>query len=50
MEPPSTQEMGSRNNFSAGEDEQDKIVNECCSCFYDCLESLFDFLCCSYLC
>ncbi|RZC45226.1 hypothetical protein C5167_010869 [Papaver somniferum] len=46
MEPPRTQGM---NISAAGEDEQDKIINECCSCCYDCTDSCFDFLCC-YLC
>ncbi|KAL0543056.1 hypothetical protein IC582_018143 [Cucumis melo] len=28
------------------EDDQDKAVNECCSCCYDCSESWFDYFCC----
>ncbi|CAL5020751.1 unnamed protein product [Urochloa decumbens] len=41
MDPPSSQVM------SATEDFQDKTVDECCSCCYDCCSSILDFLCCS---
>uniref|UniRef100_A0A804PLE3 Uncharacterized protein n=2 Tax=Zea mays TaxID=4577 RepID=A0A804PLE3_MAIZE len=41
MEPPSAQAM------SATDDFQDKAVDECCSCCYDCCSSILDFLCCS---
>ncbi|CAN6232559.1 unnamed protein product, partial [Urochloa humidicola] len=41
MDPPSSQVM------SATDDFQDKTVDECCSCCYDCCSSILDFLCCS---
>ncbi|KAH7690863.1 hypothetical protein IHE45_02G077600 [Dioscorea alata] len=44
MEAPSSQAM------SISEDTQDKVVDECCSCCYDCLESFFYYLCCDFLC
>ncbi|KAL9340941.1 hypothetical protein Peur_029714 [Populus x canadensis] len=49
MEPPAT--MAIDRDYHAGEDdEQEKAVNECCSCCYDCSESCFDYLCCFNLC
>ncbi|KAJ9170732.1 hypothetical protein P3X46_018820 [Hevea brasiliensis] len=48
MEPPAAQAI--ERNYQAGEDEQDKVINECCSCCYDCTENCFDYLCCYNLC
>ncbi|KAK8566252.1 hypothetical protein V6N13_021325 [Hibiscus sabdariffa] len=51
MEPPATQSIeDSTKSFQVEEDEQDKAVDECCSCCYDCTDSIFDYLCCSNLC
>ncbi|EOX91334.1 Uncharacterized protein TCM_000563 [Theobroma cacao] len=51
MEAPATQSIEtSTNNFQVEEDEQDKAVDECCSCCYDCTETCFDYLCCFNLC
>ncbi|KMT09356.1 hypothetical protein BVRB_6g134500 [Beta vulgaris subsp. vulgaris] len=36
MEAPSNQNM----------DREDKVVDQCCSCCYDCFQDLLDFLCC----
>ncbi|KAK4584530.1 hypothetical protein RGQ29_022304 [Quercus rubra] len=48
MEPPPPQAIETSNkDFQAGQDEQDKVVDECCSCCYDCTESFFDFLFCN---
>ncbi|CAB4287462.1 unnamed protein product [Prunus armeniaca] len=48
MEPPPAQAIDtSSNNLQAGEDEQDKVINECCSCFYDCTETCLDYLFCN---
>ncbi|XP_021315753.1 uncharacterized protein LOC110434963 [Sorghum bicolor] len=41
MDPPSAQVMSTTDDF------QDKAVDECCSCCYDCCSSILDFLCCS---
>ncbi|KAI8032878.1 hypothetical protein LOK49_LG01G03349 [Camellia lanceoleosa] len=39
MEPPSAQTM-------TQESGQDKIVDDCCSCCYDCTDGCVDFFCC----
>ncbi|GKU94687.1 hypothetical protein SLEP1_g8141 [Rubroshorea leprosula] len=48
MEPPPTQSIESIKAFQLQGDEQDKAVNECCSCWYDCTESCFDYLFCNF--
>ncbi|MBA0859324.1 hypothetical protein Goshw_005823 [Gossypium schwendimanii] len=51
MEPPATQSIEtSTKSFQVEEDEQDKVVDECCSCCYECTGSIFDYLCCCDLC
>ncbi|KAM6564398.1 hypothetical protein CsatB_024396 [Cannabis sativa] len=51
MEPPPAQAIDtSTKNFQPGEDEQEKALNECCSCFYDCTETCFNYLCCYNFC
>ncbi|KAE9606760.1 hypothetical protein Lalb_Chr09g0323001 [Lupinus albus] len=41
MEPPQPQ------SIQAGDDDpQDKVINDCCSCWYDCIQGCLDFLCC----
>ncbi|KAF0931750.1 hypothetical protein E2562_005737 [Oryza meyeriana var. granulata] len=40
MDPPPAQVM-------SNDDFQDKTMDECCSCCYDCCSSILDFLCCS---
>ncbi|KAD9101148.1 hypothetical protein FH972_027340 [Carpinus fangiana] len=50
MEPPAPQaiETSSKNfEFQAEGDVQDKAVNDCCSCCFDCTESCFDYLFCN---
>ncbi|KAM7510342.1 hypothetical protein LguiB_009217 [Lonicera macranthoides] len=47
MEPPQAQAIENTNqSYPPQEDEQDKVINECCSCFYDCTDSCLDYLCC----
>ncbi|KAL3636494.1 hypothetical protein CASFOL_018793 [Castilleja foliolosa] len=47
MDPPEVQSIESQtSNNPPMEDEQDKVINECCSCFYDCTDSCFDYLFC----
>ncbi|KAI3416600.1 HTH myb-type domain-containing protein [Psidium guajava] len=40
MEPPPTQDISK--SYPVAEDEQDKAINQCCSCCYDCSDSCFD--------
>ncbi|XP_047077337.1 protein CADMIUM TOLERANCE 3-like [Lolium rigidum] len=40
MDPPTAQSM------SATEDLQDKSLDGCCSCCYDCCSSILDWICC----
>ncbi|CAL5187922.1 unnamed protein product [Lathyrus oleraceus] len=45
MEPPQIQSVDA--SATAGDDDpQDKIINDCCSCCYDCSGGFFDYLCC----
>ncbi|KAM3286295.1 hypothetical protein P3S67_025094 [Capsicum chacoense] len=47
MDPPQVESMDiSTKNYPPIEDDQDKIVDQCCSCFYDCMDSLLEYLCC----
>ncbi|KAK4712239.1 hypothetical protein R3W88_006752 [Solanum pinnatisectum] len=47
MDPPQVETMDiSGKSYPPIEDEQDKKVDQCCSCFYDCINSLLDYLCC----
>uniref|UniRef100_A0A7N0TAL1 Uncharacterized protein n=1 Tax=Kalanchoe fedtschenkoi TaxID=63787 RepID=A0A7N0TAL1_KALFE len=45
MEPPQSQSI-SKDLPEPEDDEQDKIIDGCCSCCYDCWASCFDFLFC----
>ncbi|GAB4847015.1 hypothetical protein Ancab_026027 [Ancistrocladus abbreviatus] len=50
MEPPSSQAIESNsksNQTTTVDDPADKVVNDCCSCFYECIQSVLDFLCCN---
>ncbi|TQD81469.1 hypothetical protein C1H46_032964 [Malus baccata] len=48
MEPPPSQAIDtSTKKFQIEEDEQDKVIDDCCSCFYDCTETCFDYLFCN---
>ncbi|KAH1163741.1 hypothetical protein AAZX31_01G171000 [Glycine max] len=49
MEPPPSQSIEvSGTGCQAGDDTQDKIINEWLSCCYDCTQGIFDFLCCNF--
>ncbi|KAG9440191.1 hypothetical protein H6P81_020356 [Aristolochia fimbriata] len=44
MEPPPSQHISAM-EYKV-EDEQEKIIDKCCSCFYDCMDYCLDFFCC----
>ncbi|XAR73958.1 hypothetical protein NMG60_11008100 [Bertholletia excelsa] len=51
MEPPPAQAIeSSGESLQVEDDERDKIVNDCCSCCYDCANSCLDYLCCYNIC
>nr|GMD53934.1 hypothetical protein BC332_05704 [Ipomoea batatas] len=52
MDPPQVQSIdtSTAKNFPPPQDEQDKTIDDCCSCFYDCMGSCLESLFCSDCC
>nr|GMD49775.1 hypothetical protein BC332_05704 [Ipomoea batatas] len=52
MDPPQVQSIdtSTAKNFPPPQDEQDKTIDDCCSCFYDCMGSCLQSLFCSDCC
>ncbi|PRQ47908.1 hypothetical protein RchiOBHm_Chr2g0104841 [Rosa chinensis] len=46
MEPPQAQAIETSTTYQ--EDEQDKVINDCCSCCFDCTETILDYLFCGF--
>ncbi|KNA21010.1 hypothetical protein SOVF_047180 [Spinacia oleracea] len=48
MEAPTTQavEQPSR-GYLGTDDPEEKLLDQSCSCLFDCIQGLFDFLCCN---
>ncbi|KAI4327480.1 hypothetical protein L6164_019935 [Bauhinia variegata] len=49
MEPPPEQsiEISSKSGYQAEEDPRDKVIDDCCSCWYNFTDTCFDYLCCN---
>ncbi|CAO2827977.1 unnamed protein product [Amaranthus hypochondriacus] len=47
MEAPTNEAIDRSTRGFQDTDPQEKVVDQCCSCIYDCFQGVFDFLCCN---